>query len=152
MNIPKSLFTRSMEDLSLERAELHFFSEEEIEDAQIGYRVDSDGNPIPEWRGDNYLVFGEDTFIGDPLIVDTADKNMPVYSMFHDDWSNFVKVANSYKQFFELLDKVKSSNLADEATKDNLIAEIKGLVPEEEKGGFWFGLIQNQYEALNGIE
>ena len=72
--------------------------------------------------------------------------------MMHDDWSSFAKAANSYKQFFEFLDKIKSSNIADESTKDNLIAEIKSLVPEEEESGFWYGIIQNQYEALNGIE
>ena len=73
--------------LSFGSTALHFFSEDEIQNGQIGYSVDSAGRPLvgdddgdwkPTWR-----VIGFEDLCGDPIFVDIGIAEMPVYTAVH---------------------------------------------------------------------
>ena len=84
INIPNELFERDIDDIEIGISEIHLFSKEEIEDAQIGYRIDENGNPLEEWIGDDYIVIGNDSCCDDPIIAKIDNKDLPIYSMFHE--------------------------------------------------------------------
>ncbi|KIL51794.1 hypothetical protein [Jeotgalibacillus soli] len=73
---------------------LHFilFREEEIEDQQLGYSVNDEGESLigsgeGDWR-EGWIVIGYEEDLGDPLIVDTSQEAMPVFTAEHGagDW------------------------------------------------------------------
>jgi hypothetical protein len=129
--IPDSLFERNIEDISISVSDIHLYSRKEIQDAQKGYRVDEDGNYIEEWIGDNYIVIGCDSCCGDPIIADLSDEKLPVYSMFHDDWSSLDKITDSFSSFIDILNKIKETDLSDENARNSLISDITKIVPKE---------------------
>jgi hypothetical protein len=75
---------------------------DEIPDAQLGYGNVPEGNAT-DWKS-SWLVIGHDTSLGDPLFIDTAQKDLPVFTAPHGEgtWSPRV-IAPSAKIFFELL-------------------------------------------------
>jgi hypothetical protein len=61
--------------------------ESEIEEAQRGYSIASDGSSLCSgkegaWKPD-WIVVGHDTACGDPLIVDVADPELPILRDFN---------------------------------------------------------------------
>jgi len=60
---------------------------DQIDQAQIGYSVSPQGESFctgqsGDWQ-ENWLVIGNDTALGDPLIIDTAAANLPVLTAMH---------------------------------------------------------------------
>ena len=151
ISIPSKIFERNISDIEVGVSDIHLFSKDEIEDAQIGYRIDDKGNKIEDWIGDNFVVIGIDSCNGDPIIVDINNEKLPVYSMFCDDWETLQIITDSFKQFIEILNRIDATELSDEEEKDNLISEIIKEVPEEGEE-YWEGLIQVAYEFLNDID
>lgn len=99
INVPNKLFDRDIDDVGIGMSEIHLYSKDEIENGQLGYRIDDKGNEIKEWIGDNYIVIGDDSALGDPTIVDINDDKLPAYNMFHDDWSSLQKIAYDFNQY-----------------------------------------------------
>ena len=147
-NIPDSLFDIDVNDVEIGVGEIHLFSEDEINEAQTGYRFDANGNAISDWIGDNFVVIGHDSSCGDPIIADTSDDNFPIYTMFHDDWSSKQIIASSFKDFLNILKLIQSSKLNDEASKNALLANISTIAPKENQS-YWESMLQAAYDFHN---
>lgn len=151
INVPNKLFERDIDDVEIGMSEIHLYSKDEIEDGQLGYRIDNKGNEIKEWIGDNYIVIGDDSALGDPIIVDINDDKLPVYNMFHDDWSSLQKIAYDFNQYIDILNKIDGNDLSNEEEKDKLINEIVKIVPKDGQD-YWKSLLQVAYEFLNDLD
>lgn len=147
INIPSKIFERNINDIEIGISEIHLYSSDEMNEAQIGYQIDTDGNEIKEWIGKNYLVIGNDSCCGDPIIVKTDEDKLPVYSMFHDDWDSIELIANSFKQYISILEKINGIDLENKDECKNILEDIKSIVPNESYD-YWEGLIRSAYEFL----
>lgn len=106
INIPYQIFDRNINEVNISFNGIYLFSKDEIHEAQLGFTIGPDGNDNPDWLeliGTNCLIIGIDTCCGDPIFIDTDDKELPVYSVFHDDWDMVDKIANSFQQFLNIL-------------------------------------------------
>ena len=151
IDVPSKIFDRDINKVDMGLSDIYLCSKDEIEDAQIGFRVDNEGNPIKEWIGDNYVVIGDDSCCGDPIITDVSNDKLPVYTMFHDDWSTLQQIATDFDQYIEILHKIDDTDLRDENEKNELISFIKDIVPEEGIE-YWDAAIRAGYEFLNDID
>ncbi|KXH87242.1 hypothetical protein [Sporosarcina sp. HYO08] len=83
------------------------FKESELENEQLGYSVDEQGNSlIGKSKGDwqeGWIVIGYEEDLGDPLIVDTVRENYPVLTAEHGagEWEPIIL-------FHSLHDLIKS--------------------------------------------
>jgi len=145
------IFKRDINDVEVGLSIIHLYSKEEFDDAQIGYRVTKKGDKITEWIGDNYYVIGNDSCCGDPIIVDISDEKLPVYSMFHDDWSMLDKITESYEQYLDILKEISKMDLSNEDNYKKLVNSIIDKTPSSSKD-YWEALIQSAYEFLNDID
>ncbi|HDX9631689.1 TPA: hypothetical protein ROY30_005456 [Bacillus cereus] len=73
---------------------IELFNSEEIEEGQLGYSVDDEGqsligNEEGGWK-EGWIVIGLDSYLGDPIFVDSNDENCPVYTAMHGegDWES----------------------------------------------------------------
>ncbi|MGQ0455255.1 hypothetical protein ACT4UM_28970 [Bacillus sp. SS-TM] len=57
---------------------IELFNSEEIEEGQLGYSFDEEG----DWK-EGWIVIGIDSYLGDPIFVDSNDENCPVYTAIH---------------------------------------------------------------------
>lgn len=114
-----------------------FYSEDELREAMIGYHHNSDNIKINDWFGDNYLIIGVDNLMGDPIIVKTDEKEMPVYHTYYDDWTMIFKICDSYKNYKEI---IKIFTNSDKENKDELIDGIKKLLGNSDIA-YWEELI-----------
>ncbi|MBD8074819.1 hypothetical protein MOE39_10800 [Bacillus cereus] len=79
-------------ECEFESITIELFNSEEIEEGQLGYSVDGEGqsligNEEGDWK-EGWIVIGLDSYLGDPIFVDSNDKNCPVYTAMHGegDW------------------------------------------------------------------
>ena len=143
----KRVFEIEPNELELSYNDVGIGSVEDFEDMQLGYRVDGDGNKIKDWFGDEYYVVGFESACGDPIIVKSDEKELPIYFMIHDDWDSIEKIANSVEDFSLILKMIQERDLQDEKEAQKLIKEIKKIAP---KGcTYWEILIQGENEILN---
>ena len=147
INIPNKIFERNINDIEIGVSEIHLYSREEINEAQIGYQIDSNGNEIKEWIGSNYVVIGNDSCCGDPIIAKIDEEELPVYSMFNDDWSSLELIANSFKQYISILERIDNTDLEDKDECKNILENIKNIVPSVSYD-YWEVLIKSAYEFL----
>lgn len=113
MQIPNEIivFLNSVEDISLGYSEIIFSTVENIEDDQIGYSVDPDGNTLIKGNdGDWYkewIVIATD-HLGDPIIVDTFLPTFPVLSAIHGEgrWEPIL-IADSLETFKKIMELIK---------------------------------------------
>lgn len=145
------IFKRDIDDVEVGLSIIHLYSKEEFDDAQIGYRVNKTGEKINEWIGDNYYVIGNDSCCGDPIIVDTSDSKLPVYSMFHDDWSMLDKITESYEQYLDILKEIEKADLSNQDSCKKLTDKIINETPNE-GNDYWEALIESAYEFINDID
>lgn len=151
MTVPNKIYDININDVKIGVSEIHLYLKDELEKAQIGYRVDNNGNKIEEWIGDNYIVIGKDYCCGDPIIMDISDGKLPVYNMFHDDWNSLQKIADNFEQYIDILKKIDETNLSDEKEKNKLISIIKKIVSSDAEE-YWNSIIQVAYEFFNDID
>ncbi len=146
----KKIFDRKISDVEIGLNSIHLFSKDEIDDAQVGYRVNFEKVPIKEWIGDSYYVIGEDSLCGDPIIVDIANKNLPIYHMFHDKWDSLTLISESFDEYINILDKINDTDLKDKNACDNLLMELNGITSTKIYG-YFEDLIHGAYEFYNDI-
>ncbi len=86
------------------------FKENEIENAQLGYSVDEQGNSLTEnnegdWQH-GWVVIGYEEELGDPLIIDTSQEGYPILTAEHGagDWEPIV-LFNSLNDMKESIDQ-----------------------------------------------
>ncbi|KZD36807.1 hypothetical protein MHH66_20960 [Bacillus sp. FSL H8-0492] len=89
-----------------EEITIELFNSEEIEEGQIGYRITDNGESLmsdeeESWQ-EGWIVIGLDSYIGDPIFVDTKDIACAVYTAEHGEgiW-NPVLVAESIDQVIQ---------------------------------------------------
>lgn len=63
---------------------IKLLTDTELADGQIGYAVNRDGEPLIGWKL-NWIVIGNDTGLGDPIILDIADPDLPVFTAWHGE-------------------------------------------------------------------
>ena len=83
----------------------------EIQEAQLGYSVDPEGNSLVtdeegRWK-QNWLVIGYEDLCGDPIFVDTDVEGCPVYTAMHGTGSwNPILIASSIESFAKVLELI----------------------------------------------
>lgn len=130
--------------------EINLFKVEELNEAQLGYRVDFKGNSLINEEGRNWkktwLVIGYESCCGDPIFIDYGNKNFPVYTamagegewdgiLIGDTFKGFIKSLKDVKGLFELILKAEEGFVA-ENDKKKVLEEIKTYHKESDIS-FW---------------
>ena len=129
-----------LEMISLNLGEIEFFSRNEIDEAQKGFRFNPNTNEIiNDWIGNNYIIIGYDCTAGfgpEPLIIKIDNPDYPIYWLMTDggDWEKPIKVADSltifttaYKKLLDYKTLLESNSLTAEEC-NSLILEIEKIV------------------------
>lgn len=130
----------------------------EIRDAQVGYAVDPDGNPLTgngegDWRT-SWLVIAAETTCGDPIFIDLDQPGMPVHTAMHGmgDWEP-ERIADSAALFFRALERVRgvaagrehpvalAANPLPAAERGAVLREIAAMNPRSDPS-FWESLLE----------
>jgi hypothetical protein len=83
------LQTLHTNELETDYMVIDLFSKEEIEEAQVGYSVDEEGNSLVDqgpgsWE-ESWLVIGTEEDTGDPIFIDIKAEGYPVFTAMHDE-------------------------------------------------------------------
>ncbi|HEX6426833.1 MAG TPA: hypothetical protein VF008_04070 [Niastella sp.] len=109
MTIPDKIksFLSDTTDVSLGYNEINFFQPNDLNEEQIGYRIDQIGNSLitgndGDWQ-EEWLVIGTDQ-LGDPIIVDVITPDLTVLSAAHGvgRWEPLV-IAESLDSFANII-------------------------------------------------
>ncbi|MBQ7410480.1 MAG: hypothetical protein IJW20_03755 [Clostridia bacterium] len=150
INVPEKIFDRNFEEVDVGVSTLSFYKKDEIEDAQIGFRYDNNKKEIKKWKGKEYVVIGNDSALGDPIIAKVDEKDIPIYSMFHDDWSSFEKVAESFEQYIGILEMIEKTDLHRRDKIIDLLDDIEEIVPEASYY-YWKDLINSAFDFFADV-
>ncbi len=101
--LPKLNINEDIKKVDLVAGEIYLFSKENLLKEQIGYVYDYQKNIINEWIGINFVIIGYDSTCGDPIIMDSNYKQLPIYTMQHDDWSTLKPISDSYDEFLKIM-------------------------------------------------
>ena len=145
INVPEKIFNREFEEIDVGMSTLSFFKKEDLEKAQIGYKYDNKKDSIKNWKGEEFVVIGNDSALGDPIIAKVDEEEIPIYSMFHDDWSSFERVAESFEQYMGILEMIDKTDLHRRDKIIDLLDEIEEIVPEESYY-YWEDLINSAFD------
>ena len=127
---------KKIENLFFEFGEITYFSKNDIDNGQKGFRYNAHDNTIiKEWAGDEYVIIGYDTTRGfgpDPIIMKVDEKDLPIYYLMTDsgDWKNPTKIADSFDDYIEIMDYISefydylSDSTLSEENYDLLIDKI----------------------------
>ncbi len=150
MIIPDSIiaFLKTASDISFGYREINFVNPDEINDAQVGYSVDWNGNSLitrqeGDWK-ENWLVIATDE-LGDPIFVDTNNSPRVVLSAPHGEgfWQPYAIAGtlNSFKKIITLLKEISKNreypisleeNPLTDKKKKAILSEIKRKAPHTE--------------------
>ncbi|HDX9577536.1 TPA: hypothetical protein ROX88_001029 [Bacillus pseudomycoides] len=90
---------------------IELFYSTEIQDGQIGYSIDLDGQKLTsdkegDWRAE-WVVIGLDSYVGDPVFVDMNDIHCPVYTVQHGEgfWEP-IRIADSVEEMIKEFKKI----------------------------------------------
>lgn len=104
-----------LRSISFGRTTISLFKEKELRKAQIGYSVDSKGKSLcgskeGDWR-ESWLVIADEDVCGDPIFIDLANDDLPVYTAINGegDWEPKL-IANSFQGFIQVLEQIKSAS------------------------------------------
>jgi len=145
-------------DISIGFNEINFFNVDNLDEGQIGYRVDTNGNSLVDGKEGNWqkewLVIANDQ-LGDPIIIDTNSPNLTVLTSQHGegDWETTV-IADSldtFKNITFILDNISKNRTNPVDIEKNPISdkELKLVLTqiEEQNPGselwFWESFFEN---------
>lgn len=152
LKLPEKIFNIDINDIEIGLSDIHIYGKYEIEEAQAGYRYNElTGETIEDWIGEEYIVIGNDSCCGDPIIVKINEEKLPIYSMFHDDWSSLQIIADSLEQFINILKKLDKTDLQNKEECNKALEVIKKAVPNN-SFNYWESLIISAYEFLTDEE
>lgn len=117
---------KSEYDRIRELVNFEIFGMDELEEGQIGYRVDASGASLisgteGDWDED-WMVIGHETLCGDPIVMDLGEEGFPVFSLMHGmgSWEGGTAIADSLEAFLQatkmvrqLVDEKESSHNGD---------------------------------------
>jgi hypothetical protein len=125
-------FLSDTEDISLGYNEINFAQPDNLDEEQIGYSVDTNGNSLitgsdGDWR-EEWLVIASDQ-LGDPIIVDVSSSNLTVLSAAQGEgtWEPFI-IADSLDNFRNIissLDNVSKDRTNPVDLQKNPITDIE---------------------------
>ena len=123
--------------------EIEFFDKDTIDEAQAGFRYNSEtGEKIEEWPDDKFVIVGYDGTAGcgpDPYFVDTSNPKLPVYWFVTDggDWANPDCICRSLEEFNKTIKVINdysdtiSNNELTEETKEEILKKIHDIQGDE---------------------
>jgi len=106
---------RNLELINLEHEKIReyvnfdIFSFEQLEEFQVGYSIDTDGNSLVTDEEDtwdaNWIVIAYETMCGDPIIIDLNEDGYPISSLMHgmDSWGVGGFLADSMDSFINFI-------------------------------------------------
>ena len=124
---------------------LCMYSREDLDEAQVGFRVDAEGNKLDNWIGDEYFVIGYDSGNGNPIIVKVDEEQIPVYTMKKDNKKSLRLIVDTYDEFIDILKLIEATNLYKKEDCQNLLIQTYVQIPDEAHN-FWTLLIAEAYE------
>lgn len=117
-NYQKEEIKRNLELIKLEcdkikdYVNIEIFSFEQLDEFQIGYSVDPDGNSLvsddEDTWDENWVVIAYETLCGDPIIIELNEEGYPVSLLMHgmDSWDNGSYLADSMESFLNILKEI----------------------------------------------
>jgi hypothetical protein len=139
--------------------EISFYGLDSLEEAQVGYRVDTAGVPLITgeeggWQNE-WLVVGNDG-LGDPIIVDTSTADLTVFSAMHGEgsWEPYV-IADSltnFQKIIQLFQRISKGRESPDELENNPFSEqeIEKVLTSIEKQNpgadmtYWEILFENE--------
>ncbi|HWB32979.1 MAG TPA: hypothetical protein VG714_07395 [Acidobacteriaceae bacterium] len=131
---------------------IKLFTDAELAEGQIGYAVGRDSRPLDGWQA-NWIVIGNDTGLGDPIILDAADPALPILTAWNGEGTwNLRPVSISIEAFalafaaFASIAQNRSNpvqvkeNPLSESEREEYLAKISEL-QENKRYDFWEGLL-----------
>ncbi|MGR3779279.1 SMI1/KNR4 family protein [Bacillus paramycoides] len=106
---------RNLELINLEHEKIReyvnfdIFSFEQLDEFQVGYSIDTDGNSLITDEEDtwdaNWIVIAYETMCGDPIIIDLNEDGYPISSLMHgmDSWGVGGFLADSMDSFISFI-------------------------------------------------
>lgn len=127
----------SVSEISFGAGGLKIFELDELDEQQLGYARNLDGNNLTgdnegDWKR-NWYVIGCDTGVGDPIILDTSDPDLAIFTAPHGEgiWELF-PVSPTLEGFFKMFQAFAS--LA--ANRSNPVELDEHPVSDKEKEQF----------------
>jgi hypothetical protein len=142
---------------------IELFSPEVLDAAQIGYSRSAEGESFCDgkpgsWRPE-WLAIGQDTLLGDPIILDTSIRELPVMTAIHGEGSWDPKViAETLRGFGEALREIKRAsggrehpvaleqNPPPEDERRLVLARIRNAIGPRAEIEFWRGMLEEEEE------
>lgn len=126
----------NLKELNFKYGNIIYFSKENIDEGQQGYRYNAlTKERIEDWP-DNFIIVGVDNSIGDggePIILKVDETNLPVYHFENGDWNYPTIIADNFDDYikinnkiFEYLENIKKQNI-NETYFHNLTKEISRI-------------------------
>lgn len=145
LKVPEELFKREFEKVEIGISTLNFFPKDNLEKEQIGYGYDQSCTESSKWFGKEFVVIGQDSGFGNPIIAKVDETEIPVFTLFNDDKTSVEKIANSFEQYIGVLSKIKKTDLYRRDEINNLLDEIENIVPENSYY-YWENLINSAFD------
>lgn len=108
------------QSVSLGYMRVTLFKPDKLAKVQIGYSVGPEGEKLTgsekgDWK-DTWFVIADEDQCGDPIFVDLASKDLPVYTAVHGegDWEPEL-IADSFQGFIQSLEQVRSVSMKRES-------------------------------------
>ena len=138
-----------LKEINFKYGKLSYFSKENIDREQEGYRYNPlNDEIIEEWPDDNYVIIGIDNSVGDggePIMIKIDEAKMPIYHFENLDWNYPEIIADSLDDYIiinnkisEYLDNLKNGN-SSEIDFNNLSEDIKNT----NSSSYWDNLLDN---------
>lgn len=157
--IKANIENAGISEISIGYSTLFLFKRSEFEDGQIGFAVDPSGKSITgnadgDWKPSWYVI-GYDGSVGDPLFVDIAESDYPVYTAMigMGQWER-KQIAKNLQQFIESLELLSAiavgretpvlleQNPISEVDKSRILNKIRDNNPDADIE-FWSLLFEN---------
>ena len=156
----ESVLSTIMPEVSFGYSTIRVYRPQELEAGQVGYSISEDGKSLigdedGDWRK-SWIVIGYEECCGDPIFIDKAMDEYPVYTAVHgeDQWEP-VCIAVSLAGFGQALSAIANlgkgrenptaleENPLPESEKDKALASIRRSNPTAELE-FWELLLESQ--------
>lgn len=154
-------FLSGISDISLGYNEINFFDPLKLQDEQVGFSSDTEGNTLVtgnegDWR-EEWIAIANDE-IGDPILIDTSTPQLAVLSAPHGEgtWEPFIIAdsLNNFQNIISILNKISENrttpvdlekNPISNSERRSALNHIKRQNPNSEIS-FWQDYFENEEE------
>ncbi|AGX44771.1 hypothetical protein [Clostridium saccharobutylicum] len=146
---------------------IRIFALDDLENKQIGYSIDSDGNSLVSdeqgsWKSE-WIVIGNEVLCGDPIIIDATKFGVPVSLLTHGmgDWTDGInlsesldKFTNEIKSINNFIYKKAEQNIVPRITCRELDNLIENIIKDDKYGDAdnWKSMLNQIYESTKEYE